>query len=234
MAVSNERPEDGEDAPGRGTHFVIDVKVSVIYRVLRVIMRALVRLWFRPAVIGRTNVPAEGPVVLAPIHRSFADFSIIFLMTDRKVFFMAKDELWRSRALAWFLPTVGVFPVHRASADREALLRAEQVLARGQLLVMFPEGARQEGAEVRPLHDGAAFLAGRAGAVLVPVGIGGSDRAMPKGSRLPHRTRVQVVIGPGLEPPGRSEGGRLSRRAVRQVTEELRTAMQAVYDLARS
>ncbi len=235
MALSPLDPDGDRPgaAPGRGSQFVVDVRVGVVYRILRAILRTLVRLWFRPEVTGRANLPLAGPVVLTPVHRSLLDFSFPYLVTDRKIFFMAKDELWRSRVLAWFLPAVGVFPVHRESADRQSLQRAEEVLGQGQLLVLFAEGTRQVGPEVQPLLDGAAFLAGRTGAPLVPFGIGGSDRAMPKGARVPHRVKVKVVVGPPLDPPARSEAGRISRRGVRQSSADLRAALQAAYDEAR-
>ena len=81
--------------------------------------------------------------------------------------------------------TSASFPVHRESADREALQRAEEVLKRGEVLVLFPEGTRREGPEIEDLMEGAAFLSARTGAPIVPIGIGGSDLSMPKGSAIP-------------------------------------------------
>lgn len=207
---------------------------TVGYRVCRWIFQAIVGVWFRPMVTGRANVPAEGPVILAPVHRSFADFGFNAFLTDRKLFFMAKDELWEHRLLGRLLVALGAFPVHRASADREALRNAEEVLRRGQVLVLFPEGTRQEGPEVRDLLEGAAFLAARTGATVVPVGIGNSDRAMPKGSLVPKPLRIRVVAGPAMAPPARSEGGRVSRSRVHAATEELHRRIQEAYDLARA
>jgi 1-acyl-sn-glycerol-3-phosphate acyltransferase len=211
-----------------------DPRRSVGYRICRAIFRALMGALFRPVVTGRANVPAEGPVIIAPVHRSFADFGFSSFLTTRKLFFMAKDDLWHSRILGRVLLALGAFPVHRASADREALRNAEEVLRLGQVLVLFPEGTRQEGPEVQELLEGAAFLAARTGAQIVPVGIGGSDRAMPKGSVIPKPLRVSVVVGPPLPPPARSEGGRVSRSRVHATTEELHRRIQEAYDLARS
>jgi 1-acyl-sn-glycerol-3-phosphate acyltransferase len=213
--------------------FVLDTRWTLFYRAAHWLVRRLVIVWFRPRVVGRERTPDVGPVVLAPVHRSLVDFLFTVVVTDRKLFFMAKDSLWRSRLLAKLLPTVGVFPVNRESTDREALRRAEEVLRNGQLLVMFPEGTRQSGPEVQPLRDGVAFLAARTGAVVVPVGIGGSDRAMPKGARIPKPLRIEVVVGDPLPPPARSEGGRVPRSAVRQATDDLQARIQAVYDEAR-
>ena len=81
--------------------------------------------------------------------------------------------------------------------------------------------------------EGATFLSARTGAPIVPIGIGGSDLAMPKGSTVPKPYTIQVVIGPAIPPPPRTEGGRVSRSAVHAATEALVPQLQAVYDEAR-
>jgi 1-acyl-sn-glycerol-3-phosphate acyltransferase len=189
--------------------------------------------WFRPRVVGRENIPETGPAILAPVHRSFADFGFAAFCTERKLFFMTKDEMWNNKWLGKLLLTVGAFPVHRESADREALQRAEEVLRRGELLVLFPEGTRREGRDIEDLMEGATFLSARTGAPIIPIGIGGSDLAMPKGSAIPKPRKIQVVIGPAIPAPRRTEGGRVSRSAVRAATEALVPRLQAAYDEAR-
>ena len=240
MAVSTadsspDREGDGGavEAPGRHQPFEIDSRRSVLYRAERMIFVSMLWAWFRPKVTGREHIPATGAAILAPVHRSFADFGFAAFCTERKLFFMTKDEMWENKWLGKLLLTVGAFPVHRESADREALQRAEEVLRRGELLVLFPEGTRREGPVVEDLMEGATFLSARTGAPIVPIGIGGSDLAMPKGSTVPKPYTIQVVIGPAIPPPPRTEGGRVSRSAVRAATDELVPRLQAVYDEAR-
>ena len=98
---------------------------------------------------------------------------------------MAKDSLWHNAALGGFIGSMGAFPVHRGAADRAALEAAESVLRAGEPLVLFPEGTRQEGPVIGELLEGAAFLAARTRAPIVPVGIAGTDLAMPRGARSP-------------------------------------------------
>ena len=185
-------------------------RYTPLYRVERSIFVTALWAWFRPKVTGRENMPEEGPVILAPVHRSFADFAFAAFCTDRKLFFMTKDEMWKNKWLGKLLLTVGAFPVHRESADREALQRAEAVLRKDSVLVLFPEGTRREGPVIEDLMEGAAFLSARTGAPIVPIGIGGSDLAMPKGSTIPKPRTIQVVIGPAIPPPPRTGGGRVS------------------------
>jgi len=237
------RPEGGGEtgaapapaaAPGRHQTFEVDPRFTPLYRSERAIFVTALWTLFRPKVTGREHIPATGPVILAPVHRSFADFAFSAFCTDRKLFFMTKDEMWNNKWLGKLLLSVGAFPVHRESADREALQRAEEVLRKGQVLVLFPEGTRREGPVIEDLMEGAAFLSARTGAPIVPIGIGGSDLAMPKGSALPKPRTIQVVIGPAMPAPARTGGGRVSRSAVHATTEALVPRLQAVYDEARA
>jgi 1-acyl-sn-glycerol-3-phosphate acyltransferase len=213
--------------------FTIDTRVTRRYRAYRWLCRSTARIWCSPTFTGLEHVPATGPVILAPVHRSLVDFAFPTLVTDRKLFFMAKDDLWRSRLLGRVLAHLGAFPVHRESADRESLYRAQEILEREQVLVLFPEGGRFAGPALAPLMEGAAFLAARTGARIVPVGIAGSDAALPKGSRLPRHTRVQVVVGESVPPAPKRESGRVSRSGLTRSTEELREALQNAFDEAR-
>jgi 1-acyl-sn-glycerol-3-phosphate acyltransferase len=209
---------------------VVDTQFTPIYRFLRVLVHALNRLLFRTTVEGADQVPLEGPVIIAPVHRSFIDFFVASEVTPRKLHYMAKDSLWRNGLLARILPAVGAFPVHRESADREALRRAQQVLDAGEVLILFPEGERREGPVIGDLHEGVAFLAARTGATVIPVGIGGSASVMPKGHKVPRPRHIHLVVGRPLTGPSRTEQGRVSRSRIHQFTQELAETIQQLYD----
>ncbi len=219
----------GTDAPPE-LEVRVDTRFTPLYRVLRVAVRMLNAVLFRTSVSDRTVVPAEGPVIVAPVHRSFIDFFVASEVTDRKLHYMAKDSLWKNGLLARILPAVGAFPVHRESADREAMRRAQQVLEAGEVLILFPEGERRSGPVVQDLHEGVAFLAARTGATVVPVGIGGSASVMPKGTRIPRPRHIHLEVGAPLAPPERSGSGRVPRSRIHQLTEELTTVLQELYD----
>ncbi len=210
----------------------VDTRITPIYRFLRMLVRGLNRLLFRTTVEGKDLVPTDGPVIIAPVHRSFIDFFVVSEVTGRKLHYMAKDGLWKRPRLGRFLLSIGAFPVHRESADREALRRAQKILDAGEVLVLFPEGARRYGKTVGELHEGAAFLAARTGATIVPVGIGGTVSVMPKNTYMPRPSKVHVVVGDPLTAPARSQGGRVPRSKVHQLTEELRTSIQDLYNRA--
>lgn len=197
------------------------------YRVVAALISGLSSLLFRPTVSGSENIPLEGPVLIAPIHRSNVDFAFTLFISPRKVFFMAKESVFRVPLLGPLLLHLGAFPVKRGSADRESTSLAEDVLRQGHALVLFPEGTRKEGFHVAPLHDGAMFVASRTGAMIVPVGIGGSDRAMPKGAKFPRPVKIHIVVGAPIAPP--TAEGRITRSAITAKSEELREALERVY-----
>jgi 1-acyl-sn-glycerol-3-phosphate acyltransferase len=202
-------------------------KRTFTYRLCAGIVAVAAKLFFRPTVVGAENIPLTGPVLIAPIHRSNVDFALTLFISKRKVFFMAKDSIFRVPILGPLITHLGAFPVKRGSADRESMTLSEEVLRQGHALVLFPEGTRQEGRTVAPLHDGAMFVAARTGATIVPVGIGGSDKAMPKGAKLPRFSRIRIVVGAPIQPP--SSQGRVARSALAAKSEELRAALEAVY-----
>ena len=205
----------------------------VLYSIIRSAILGAAKLLGRVDVEGREHVP-DGPFVLAPVHRSNIDFALASLVTTRRMRYMAKDSLWKSRALGGFVSFLGCFPVSRGAADREALRTCIDVIDAGEPLVMFPEGTRRSGPVVEDLFDGPAYVASKTQVPIVPVGIGGSEAMMPKGSKLIKPSRLAIVIGEPLQPPPPGEGGRVSRKAVKQLTDELRADVQKLFDDAQA
>jgi 1-acyl-sn-glycerol-3-phosphate acyltransferase len=212
--------------------FTPDPRRTLGYRAFRTFVRVVWGAYFRPQVTGTERVPASGPYIIAPIHRSNADFAFAIYVTPRKTFFMAKDELWKSKRLGHFVGSMGAFPVTRGVADRASLNAAEAVLRAGEPLVLFPEGTRQDGPTVGELQEGASFLAARTGAPIVPVGIAGTDRALPRGKKLPRPVKVRIVIGAPVAAPVGADGARVPRSQISATTAELHAALQAAYDQA--
>lgn len=205
-----------------------------LYLICRAVLVGLCYLWFRMEVQGRQNVPRDGGFIVAPVHRSNLDTPMVASVTRRQLRFMGKDGLWRANKLfGRFLSALGAFPVARGSVDREALRRCQQVLEAGQPLVLYPEGTRQNGPVLHELFDGPAFLALRTGLPIVPVGIGGSERAQGKGQTFIRPTKVRLVVGPPIYPPPRGQGRATSRRAVRELTDQLRVELQELFDQSR-
>lgn len=222
-----------------------------VYHLVRSVAVGASRLYFPGTVHGRENLPLSGACIVAPVHRSYVDWLIVARVTNRRrLRFIVKEEVWKSRLFGAILDACGAFPVNRSGADREALQRCQAVLDGGEALVMFPEGTRRSGTKVEDLKDGVAYLSLRAGVPVVPVGIGGSERAMPRGSRFPRPRRINVFIGPPVPPaepvrdgrPGTQETGdrpaqrraRVGRAAVSEQSERVRAAVQQAFDVAEA
>jgi len=230
--VSSE-PRYGAQSGEAGLRSRQSLRGRVAYRIMWIPFAVAVRVVFRLRVHGRGNLP-DGPFVLCAMHRSFIDTPVVGVMTARRLRFMGKESLWNSRLLGGFLTLMGGFPVERGHADRTALRAAEDVLRLGEPLVMFPEGTRREGPRLdrEEFHDGPSFVAARTGVPIVPVGIGGSARALPVGSRIPRPRRVVAVIGDPIPPPAKVDG-RLPRRAVAELTDRLFADLSDLYIEAR-
>ncbi len=217
------------------SHLVGNGPVSrLAYFVVRSIVAFVTRACTRMRIEGRDNIPKTGAFVLAPVHRSYVDTPIASCLTRRRLRFMGKDTLWKKRWSGWILSSLGGFPVTRGTADREALNRCVAVLQGGEPLVLFPEGERKSGPVVQPLYDGAVYVALRAGVPIVPVGIGGSERVMPKGAKFLYPRKVHVIVGERIEPTVTTRSGRVPRSAIQHSSEALHARLQELYDAAQA
>ncbi|HVM08802.1 MAG TPA: lysophospholipid acyltransferase family protein [Acidimicrobiales bacterium] len=205
---------------------------AAFYAVIRAIVAGFCRVFWRLSIEGREHLPATGPFILSPVHRSNIDTPLAACVTTRRMRFMGKKEMWKIAPLGKVFTALGAFPVNRGTADREALRTCIDVLKNGEPLVLFPEGTRRSGPVVEELFDGAAYVATKAGVPIVPVGIGGSEGAMPKGAKFIKPVKVHMVIGPPLRPET-GEGGKVSRSAMRDLTVRLQAELQRLYDDAQ-
>lgn len=204
----------------------------LVYSAVRNLLAGFNRLWLRMSVEGRDNVPKQGVFILAPTHRSVWDTPIASGVTRRRMRFMGADKWWKQKWFGTLLSALGGFPVTRGTADREALKRCIAVLDGGEPLVLFPEGERKSGLKVQPLFDGACYVAAKAGVPIIPVGIGGSERVMPKGARFIYPRKVHVVVGEPIPAPT-GDSPRDQREAVRVATLRLHAELQRLLDLAQ-
>jgi 1-acyl-sn-glycerol-3-phosphate acyltransferase len=227
--MADARPGDDVEIwtgePTRGTR--------ISYAIVRGLFILVFKLFGRVEVVGAEKVPSTGAYVLAPVHRSNVDFALTSIVTRRPMRYMGKDNIWKSRLLGRFVSMLGAFPVHRGSADRDALKACTDIVAGGSPLVMFPEGTRQRGPVVQELFDGTAYVAAKTRVPIVPVGIGGSEAMMPKGSKLPRRSKLVLVVGDPIPPPEPTEKGRVPRSAVGALTQRLHTDLQVLFDEAQ-
>lgn len=170
----------------------------------RLITWVLLVSFTRWRVKGKENIPRNGPLLVVANHINNADPPLLAVSINRKTVFMAKEELFRSRFVAYFIRGFGAFPVHRNRADMKALRLAEESLVRGLALVMFPEGKRSHSGRLQAGQPGPTLVAAHSGVPILPVGISGTEQLQGMGWIL-RRPRITANIGhPFRLPPSAS------------------------------
>jgi 1-acyl-sn-glycerol-3-phosphate acyltransferase len=197
-------------------------------RWMKAVPGRLIGWFFRMEVDGAEHVPSTGPVVLAANHRSMWDIPMHVIASPRPIQFMAKRELFRPPFPAIWWTLLGGFSVRRDIADLRAVDIAEAVLERGEVLGIYPEGKRSKTGEMLPFLRGAAWLALRTGAPIVPTGIMGTARRGPWGRR-PSRRPVRVRFGPAIA-VAREEDPLIRRKQAEALTEDLLEAITALVE----
>jgi 1-acyl-sn-glycerol-3-phosphate acyltransferase len=164
----------------------------LVYLIVRALVTPFSLIYLRMDRFGRDHIPAEGPVIIAANHRSFLDPFVIGTMTRRPMYYVAKKEIFRYRWLAWLLGAVGAFPVDRGAGDVDTIETAKAILARGEIVLIFPEGTRiRPGTLGRP-RRGVGRLALETGAPVVPVAVTGTDGVRRGVLVRPRKVRVRA------------------------------------------
>lgn len=217
--------QSGEEAE---TH-----KPGFVYLLGRAIMVPILRLVYRPRVIGRGNVPKSGAVILASNHLSFIDSIVIPLVAPRRVQFLAKSHYFTGKGLkGWvsrnFFESIGAVGVERGAgqAAQVALDQSRRILDTGAAFALYPEGTRSLDGRLYKGRTGVAWLAFTTGAPVVPVGLIGTDQLQPVGKRIPRVRRVTVSFGTPIDVS--AHGTADSGRARRQATDEIMAAIHAL------
>jgi 1-acyl-sn-glycerol-3-phosphate acyltransferase len=195
-----------------------------LYRVLKFLFSPILRVIFRVKSTGAENIPKTGPVILCSNHKSNFDPIIYGLVVDRTMNFMAKAELFKIPGLNLLVKSLGAFPVHRGLGDREALRLANEVLEKGNVLSLFPEGHRLKKGEVpQRFKSGAARFAFQNKAPIVPMALVSKGKV-----RLFKQTIVKVGKPITFEELGFTDG---NDSELKRVSEEIRTRVMELMNL---
>lgn len=200
----------------------------------RSLITPLARVIYRPRIEGKDNVPRTGPVIFASNHLSFIDSIAIPVAAPRAAHFLAKSTYFEGTGIkGWvsrtFFTSIGAIGVKRGAgqAALDALDQQRQLLEEGRAVALYPEGTRSLDGRLYKGRTGVAFLALQTGARVVPVGLIGTDKVMPKGAKMPSlKERIIVKFGEPLDLS--SHGPATSGRARRTATDEIMAAIHAL------
>lgn len=159
----------------------------MFYSMMRALLRTLYRMIFRIELIGLHHVPTSGPTILCANHISNFDPPNIGIHIERQINYMAKKELFQVPGLGAILRALGCVPVNRSAVSLDAIKTAVNTLKEGKLIAIFPEGTRNS---TEPPKKGAAMIALRAKAQVVPIAIVGRYRLFGK---------MKLVYGEALD-----------------------------------
>ena len=197
-----------------------------------VVVGPILKAVFRPWIVGRRNVPASGAAIIASNHLSVSDSVFLPLMPDRPMTFLAKSDYFTGKGLkGWatraFMKATGQIPIDRSGgkASEAALNTALQVLGRGDLLGIYPEGTRSPDGRLYRGRTGIARMALEAKVPVIPVVMVDTDEVMPIGRSIPRIGRVGMIIGEPLD-FSRYAGFEGDRFVLRSVVDEIMVALQ--------
>jgi 1-acyl-sn-glycerol-3-phosphate acyltransferase len=166
----------------------------MFYHFLHTTILFLSRILLRCKISGKENIPKYGACIVVSNHVNLLDSPILGVSLGRKVYFMAKEELFDSRFMGWLFRQFGAFPVAKGKLDRRAGRTALELLTNGQALIILPEGKRSEDGRLGYAYPGAALLAIRSNVSIIPVGISGTGQLVGKWWFL-NRPRIHLNIG---------------------------------------
>ena len=200
----------------------------------RAVLAPVARVAFRPRILGRSNVPKSGAVIIASNHLSFADSIVITLVAPRSVSFLAKASYFTGKGVKGalsraFFTASGAIAVERGAgaAAQDALNSGLRVLESGEAFSIYPEGTRSLDGRLYKGRTGVAWIALTSGAPVVPVALTGTQNIQPAGSNRPHLAKVTVEFGAPLD-LGR-HGPASSGKARRNATDEI---MSAIHEMS--
>lgn len=192
------------------------------------VVSPMLHTYFQGRVYGVENVPRRGPLVVVSNHASYFDPPILSCCVRRPVAFMAKEELFRVPILKQAIQLYGAYPVSRGAADRNAIRAALKCLEDGWATGVYLDGNRTPDGRIVAPKRGAALLAAKAQAPLLPVSLWGTQGILKKGSTMPRSVPITVRIGEAIPPPSST-----NREELEAVTQKCALAIMAMHDLGR-
>lgn len=172
----------------------------MLYAMLHALGRFLFKIAFKLRISGSEKLPKNSGYIVAPNHRSGLDIPVVGVALPKRMYSIAKKELFEKKLTGAFLKSLGAVPLNREIADIKAVKIAIELAKKGKVLLMFPEGTRSEVGPLQKAKKGTVYIATQARIPIVPTGIVGTERAFPKGAKFPKFRRVKLYFGEPFYP----------------------------------
>jgi 1-acyl-sn-glycerol-3-phosphate acyltransferase len=182
----------------------------MLYTIGKILFSIIFSLLFKWEITGAENIPDKGPLIICSNHISWWDPPLVGCSIKRRIYFMAKEELFKNPLLGYVLKAVGAFPIKRGEADRKAIKKSLEILEQAKVLGIFPEGTRSKTGELQKPEPGVALIALKSNAQILPVAIKGPYKLFKP---------VKVIVG---KPYRLSySGGKLTTEVLQQNSEQI-------------
>lgn len=183
---------------------------GLVYQIVRVIIFLLAKIIFRLRIVGYSNIPKEGGVMIAANHVSYLDPPLIGCSISRMANFMAMSELFNNPFCGAIYKTLGAFPVKRRGADIGAIKHAVRLLRKGKVVIIFPEGTRSPDGSLQEPKGGVGMIVALSKVKVIPTFIKGTEKALPREAWILNPVPVTIYFGEPLEFTGESSEKGLS------------------------
>ena len=166
---------------------------NFMYRFLKPIYTVLLKILFRPQIIGKENIPKDGALIFAGNHKHAVDPTMVMMSTNRVVHYMAKEELFKG-IHGWLFNKIGLIKVYRGKSNPQAVIEAEKILKNGGTVGIFPEGTRNRSKEeLLKFRHGTVAIAQKTNTLILPFAIKGKYKLFRKGVILEFGKTIDVL-----------------------------------------
>ena len=196
----------------------------MLYRILRVIAFPFVHIIFRLQIKGKENIPENEGYIICANHVSIADVFALAYTFKPPIKFMAKAELMKFAPLKAFFTAMGAFPVERGKGDTGAIDKACDILNNGGVFGIFPEGTRTKDGYIGRIKSGAAVIASKTKATIIPVSL--------KYSTKKPKLFCKIYVNVGRPIPYQEPSSEISERGeIRNITEKIRDNITELWEM---
>lgn len=166
----------------------------MFYYLAKVLCWLFLKIIWRMETVGTENLPESGGLIIASNHVSYLDPAVLVASLHRKIYFIAKKEVFTNTFLSFILKNLNAFSVDREKVDILAFKKAINILKEKKILGIFPEGTRSSNGELQELKLGAIKIAMKTGVPILPVGINGTQKIYPRGVTFPILFKHRIIV----------------------------------------
>lgn len=172
--------------------------MNIFYSFAQIVLNPPLKILFRLEVKGKDNIPKSGGVILAAHHESYLDPVVAGTASPRQIYFLARKELFQLGFFSWLISHLNAMPISREQLQISTFKKSLEILKKGRVLLLFPEGTRSPAGIISKGERGVGLIAAKANVPVIPVLIKGSGNALPRGKKWITSHKISITFGKPL------------------------------------